>query len=208
MTIPRVIHHVWVGGPIPGHLVAHIDTWEALHPSWEHRLWREADLDWLENQDLFDRAEEITPHVGQLRADIARYEILYAFGGLYVDCDMHALRPVDPLMGDRCWAAWETDGQWVNNAVLASEPGHPLWADAIAGLPDNVRRHRRRRPNVMTGPQYLTPLALEHGITVHPSAAFYPYRWDELDRHAEDFPDAYAVHHWDNARKRRGAERV
>lgn len=203
--IPRVIHHVWVGGPIPAPLVDHIDTWQATHPNWDHRLWREADLDWLTNQEMFDRAEEITPHVGQLRADIARYEILHAFGGVYVDCDMESRKPLDPLMDDTCWAAWE-DGEYVNNAMLASVPGHPLWADVIEALPASVRRNRRFRPNRMTGPHLFTPHALRHGITVHPADWFYPYLWSELDRAGEAFPDAYAVHHWANRRRRDGVD--
>ena len=187
--IPRVIHHVWVGGPIPEPLVACIDTWPRLHPGWDHRVWRDGDLDWLENQELFDRADDITPHHGQLRADIARYEILHAFGGVYVDCDMEARRPIDDLLDDGCFAAWEDD-EYVNNAVLGSVPGHPLWADLIAAIPDSVLRNRRFRPNRMTGPHLLTPHARRHGISIHPSEWFYPYLWSELDRSAEEFPDA------------------
>lgn len=200
--IPRVLHHIWVGPPMPDRLAPYVQSWRDLHPAWEHVMW--TGFDWLDNQHLYDTAERITAHVGQLRADLARYEVLYKHGGVYVDCDMEALRPIDALLDVECFAGWETDGQWVNNAVLGCVPGHPLMRDLIDAAPGSVRRNRRFRPNRMTGPHLLTPLALEHGITVHPSSVFYPYRWDQLGRQGGDYGDAYAVHHWDNARKRKG----
>lgn len=201
--IPRVIHHVWVGGPMPDHLAAYVATWREHHPTWDHRLWTEHDLDWLENQQLFNDAPRHTRSVGQFRSDVARYEILHTFGGVYVDCDFECRQPLDGILDevDR-FAAWETDGVWVNNAIIGAAPGDQMMGDLIAALPASVSRNAGNRPNVMTGPQFLTPIARTHDVTLFPSAWFYPYRWDELDRAGEEFPQAFAVHHWDNARKR------
>lgn len=193
---------------MPAHLRRYVETWQQVHPDWALAVWSEANLDWLANQTLFDRAEEITPHVGQFRSDVARLEILHRYGGVYVDCDFEARQRIDDLCDAACWAAWETDGVWVNNAIVGAEPGHPFLTDAIAALPESVERNRGKRPNIMSGPQFITPIALTHDITLHPSAWFYPYRWDELDRADDDFPSAYAVHHWENARKRRKKART
>lgn len=198
MTIPRVFHSIWVGDPMPDHLRGYVASWTSVHAGWEHKVWGDSDLDWLQNQELYDFAEAITKHHGQFRADVARYEILHRFGGVYVDCDFEALAPIDELLlGVECFAAWETDDVWVNNAILGAEPGHPLLKALIDGLPANVRRHRGKRPNVTSGPQYLTPLMRDRDdVTIYPSAMFYPYRWDQLERCGETFPEAYAVHHW------------
>lgn len=198
MTIPRVFHSVWVGDPMPDHLVEYVATWTQVHPGWAHRLWTENDLDWLENQELFDFAEAITQHHGQFRADVARYEILNRYGGVYVDCDFEALASIEELLiGVDCFAAWETDDVWINNAILGSIPGHPLLRKLIDGLPANVKKHRGKRPNITSGPQYLTPLMRDRtDVSIFPSSAFYPFRWDELERRGEHFPGAYGVHHW------------
>lgn len=203
--IPRIIHQIWLGDPMPDHLAIYCTTWAEHHPGWEHRLWTDGDFGWLRNQRLFDTAQRHTPHVGQFRADIARYEILHRFGGVYVDCDFECRRPIDDLLDADSFAAWEEDDVWVNNAILGAVPAHPLMADLIARLPASVARHRGKRPNVMTGPQFLTQRARRHHITVHPARLFYPYSWSELDRQGEDFPDVYAIHHWDNARRRAAA---
>jgi mannosyltransferase OCH1-like enzyme len=201
-AIPRIVHHIWVGPAMPERLVPYVESWERLHPTWEHRMWTE--FDWLENQEIFDRAEVITPHVGQLRSDLARYEILYRHGGVYVDCDLEALRPIDELCGVDGFAGWEVDGVWVNNAIVGVVPGHPLMRALIDEAPASIRRHRRERPNKMTGPGLVTPLAKRYGITLHPSATFYPYSHGELDRIGGDYGDAFTAHHWDNMRKRKG----
>lgn len=207
--IPQVIHRIWVGPPMPDHLAAYGDTWRAHHPGWEHRLWTEANMPELRNQRLYDQADRITPgHEGQLRADIARYEILERFGGVYVDCDMECLRPLDRLLdGVDCFAGWEKQNRWVNNAILGAVPGHPFIAALVAGVERNVRRRWGARPNILTGPQYLTPVYRRHAaeVTVFPQGRFYPYSFLELDRQGETFPDAYTVHHWENRRRRMAA---
>jgi mannosyltransferase OCH1-like enzyme len=206
--IPRVFHSIWVGPPMPDHLQRYLATWTAVHPSWVHRLWGEADLQWLANQDLFDFAEACTRHPGQFRSDVARYEILHREGGVYVDCDFEARAPIDDLlMGVDAFAAWETDDVWVNNAILGCVPGHPLMADLIAGLPANVKANRGKRPNQQTGPQYLTRVIKDHPtVKVFPAQMFYPYNHADVGTERQDgpFPDAYAVHHWDNRRKKLG----
>ena len=71
--IPRLLHFVWVGGVMPPAYAKHIAGWRDLHPGWGVRLWAEDDLTWLQNQELFDRAEEIAPgSEGQFRSDVAR----------------------------------------------------------------------------------------------------------------------------------------
>lgn len=206
--IPRTLHRIWFGPPMPEHLAAYGETWRAQHPDWEHVLWTEANLPPLKNQQLFDDAERIAPrNVGQLRADVARYELLLEHGGVYVDCDLECLRPIDELLavGVSCFAGWESPGRWVNNAILGAEPGHPFLAAIVEGLDENVAEHLGARPNVLTGPQYVTPVYRRYAdaVTVYPQAHFYPYLWSELERSAETFPDSYAVHHWHNRRTNR-----
>lgn len=220
--IPHVLHRVWVGSQMPHDLAEYGHTWEFHHPSWEHVLWTDHDQPevadtvrvmrppWaLHNVGLYDNAEHIAPrYVGQLRADILRYEILEANGGVYVDADFECLRPIDRLIEDLdAFAAWEADGVWVNNAIMGATPGHPFIRQLIDGLAVNVFAHKGMRPAVMTGPQYVTATYFSNdrlGLpipTIFPSRMFYPYLWNELGRKGEVFPDAYGVHHWHNRRR-------
>lgn len=216
--IPRTIHQVWIGGPMPGHLVDYMVSWREHHPDWEYRLWDNnavAELD-MRNRDLYERADTFAmPGRGnQVRSDILRYEILSRFGGVYVDADFEALRPIDSLLeGVACFAGWEVPGMWVNMALSGAEPRHPFIEACILGLRANIARYDGRAAGItsstsLSGPRYLTPIYRKHRdtVTVFPQPWFYPYSWRDIGtaRAEPPWPDAYAVHHWLNRRRLKG----
>jgi mannosyltransferase OCH1-like enzyme len=209
--IPRTMHHIWIGPrSLPEEFAGYRRAWAELHPTWEHRVWTNANtpLPGMVNQDAWDRAEEVvTGSVEQFRSDLLRYEILYRFGGVYVDADMEPRQPLDQLLeGVGCFAAWETEGVWINNAVMGAQAYHPFIGDLVRGLAANIEGRRQGwRPNRLSGPQYLTGLWKRNpaGVTVFPKGHFYPYLYNELHRSAEAFPEAIAVHHWNNRRHQR-----
>jgi mannosyltransferase OCH1-like enzyme len=207
--IPKVFHQIWVGpDPLPAEFEAYAQTWRDHHPGWEYRLWGEDSLPAMRNRDLYDAAEDLVPEhsVWQFRADVLRYEILWSYGGVYVDVDFECLAPLDArIEGLEAFAAWEVQDRWVNNAILGAEPAHPFVDRLITGLPASVAHHRGLRPNVSTGPQYLTGLWRRHRseLTVLPQALFYPYLYTDVGSAREHgpWPGAVAVHHWANRRR-------
>lgn len=209
--IPKVIHRVWVGGPLPEWQRPFRATWE--RPGWKIVDWDErriGQMPRLVNQAVYDQAERIAPrHVGQLRSDVLRYEILFRYGGVYVDTDFECLKPIDPLVRGDCFAAWEEQDRWLANGLLGATAGHPFIGRLIDGLQDSVRRNRGARPAKMTGPQYLTALWREHGEAVGtiPQRLVFPYGHREIRDHkpGDQWPDeAFLVHHWHNRRRERG----
>lgn len=198
---------------MPTHLEAYGETWKQHHPGWQFQLWTEENLPELRNQRLFDQAEDIAPNnVGQFRSDIARYELLHEVGGCYVDADMECLKPIDALIsGVECFAGWEVQNRWINNAIVGSVPGHPFLDDLIRGLPANVRRRMGSRPNRLSGPGYVTPVYRRHAkrVTVFRQEIFYPYGFADVgtDREHGSFPNSYAAHHWENSRTGSRAKR-
>ena len=206
--IPRTLHRIWVGGHEPAWLSELGETWRRHHPDWAIMQWNDDHVpDDLVNQDLYDRAEELAPdHVGQFRADVLRYELLWRYGGVYVDADFEALRPLDDLLdGVDAFAAWQDD-RFVNNAILGASAEHPLMRSLVDGLPDSVARHRGAPPRKVSGPHYLTAAVRGRSdVTLFDRELFYPYDWRALHhRPGETFAGAYAVHLWFNQRRERG----
>lgn len=204
-TIPRVLHQIWIGGEPPEIFEKWAARWRALHPTWDYMLWTDCPSSYAV-RELFDSAPALVPadRVGQFRSDVLRYEILSNVGGVYVDMDFEPRRSLEPVLSSirsmrRVFAAWETEGKWIGNAILGAEPQTAFMQALVDGLPRSVADHAGKPPGVMTGPQYLTR-TYRRGwlLEIFPAAMFYPYRFDELERAGEAFPDAVAVHRWAN----------
>lgn len=211
MKIPRRFHRLWLGGEEPEWTQGFSQSWSEHHPHWRVHEWTDENISALfplRNQRLYDEAAEITEHVGQFRSDIVRYELLHRVGGVWVDTDFECLRPLDRLIADsECFAAWEVQDRWIANGLMGSIPGHPFIDRLIRGLPASVQRLRGARPNKLSGPQYVTRhYRVNSSIDVLDESFFYPYGYDEVAEHqpGEEWPDAWAVHHWQNKRRRFG----
>ena len=92
--IPKIMHHVWLGGDIPPLYQNYLNECRKIHPNWEFKIWNEdaiSNLN-LEYQDLYDKSRSYPA-----KSDIARYEILYRYGGVYRDMDVKCYRPLDDL---------------------------------------------------------------------------------------------------------------
>jgi len=202
-----IIHWYWTGGPMPAWQWDIVLAWQLLHPDVEVRGWTDETIPTLRNQDLFDDPRRFSPssHFGQYRANLLRYELLLDYGGVWIDTDLEPRRHVGPLFEQGAFAAWETQGKWINNAFLGCEAGHPAMQTIVDGLRESVLSKRHLRSNHQSGARYITPLLRNRDdVTVLDQHLVYPYRYDELHRAGEDFPDAWVVHRWANAQRRAG----
>ncbi len=199
IRIPKVIHRIWFGGEIPDEPRRFGATWLAQNPGWTMHTWREWDLPPLRNQGLFDDANSQAA-----RADLARYEILLRFGGVYVDTDFEALAGLDTVLDEvECFAASE-DGRWVSTGIIGAVPHHPFFEELVAELPRSLAAGANKPPNQVSGPYFVTRqlerFRAEHGeskpVVVFPPELFYPYHFSEPERRHDRFDGAVAVHHW------------
>ena len=213
--IPKIIHQIWLGGTLPERFKDWAETWNNWE-GWEYWLWTDEDVKNLHliNSELFDSA----PNYGE-KADILRLEILYQFGGLYVDTDMECLIPdffefanhefsfycgIHPLE-----IRWRSDGYMfsLGNAILASAASHPMLEKMIMELSSHANDIKNRTTLAKTGPRYITKQVLNNldllgsdGV-IFPTTFFYPIRKKkELDSFQFLLPpESAAVHYWDGS---------
>jgi hypothetical protein len=190
--IPRVVHRVWLGeAEMPEHHRTYGDTFAEHHPSWELRLWTDADLADLD----VGESERYRARTASELSNLVRYEILSRHGGVYVDTDVECRRSFEPLLGGiRAFAGLELPGR-VGTAVLGSIPGHRAFMRAARESRDTLGLGSHS-PDA-NGPYFLSLiLEQEPGVHILAQRAFYPYLWTDRERSGDQFPDAYAVHHW------------
>lgn len=193
LLIPKIIHRIWVGNKqIPEEFAAYEQTWKKHHPDWEMKLWTEDNMISLQNQKEYDYAKELAK-----KADIARYEILYQFGGVYVDCDVECLKNIEPLLEHIEAFAGAEDNYYITNAVMGCTVHNGIMKYIIDNIPASIQRNSAQEINYQTGPIFITELLKNvSGFKVFEKDIFYPYHWTEKNRKGERFEQAYAVHHW------------
>ena len=190
LVIPRVLHRLWLGpDPIPELFAYYEESWRRLHPHWELRLWRDEAL------SVLQLPPEI-PSGFKRRYDIIRLEILRQQGGVIVDMDVEAVRPIDPLLrGVRAFVGL-LGRNHVGNQVLGAVPYHPFFARAAELLRETMAT--AESSSQMAGKGFLRRL-LDEGagrdVTVFPAETFYFEPSLDPPRRPEDFPAVYAVHH-------------
>jgi mannosyltransferase OCH1-like enzyme len=182
VRIPRVFHQIWVGpDPFPGEYVRYQQTWLERHPGWELRFWTEENLpEPLRRPEAAERLR-----VPAERANILRLELLWRFGGVYVDTDFECFRSIEPLIEDaEVFISLAKAGK-VNNALMGSIAGHPLLDEAL----ERVRpREFFGHDKGATGTRFLDELLLGRpGVTFIEPELVYP-QTEEARR------QAYAVH--------------
>lgn len=198
---PRTFHRIWLSeGPddvIPLRFEAFWERLKQLHPGWEFITWNRADeLTFMRNRDLFDAQ---TNHAG--RSDIARYEILAEFGGVYLDTDVEPLRSFEPLVSDPLgvlpFAGWE-DANLICPTVMGSPARHPAIVDLVKRLSAWAAPRMKKPPNQQTGPYFLTKRwKYRDDVTLYAPVRFYPVHWSARRFLGGPYPDAsFCVHHW------------
>ncbi|ATY32477.1 glycosyltransferase [Sphingomonas psychrotolerans] len=176
--IPKLMHFIWVGdqSKCPTNCM---DTWRALNPDWEFLLWGNQDL---AGQDWFNRDHMNAMHGVELNgvADMMRWEILHAKGGVVVDADSIALRPLDDhLLDCEAFACWESEiarPGLIAAGYFGCEAGNPFVEQIIRDIHDSPSvTHAKAWKTV--GPQRLTDSYRKYGyshLRIYPSHYFIP----------------------------------
>ena len=206
IKIPKVIHQIYIGEKeMPNQQLEWRKTWQKFNPDWELILWDDERLKTidLQNEDSFKYCKSIASKV-----DLIRLEIIYNFGGLYIDTDFECLKSIDSFFHDKDFIACRQNpkGPTVCNAFVAAAPKHEILSKLIDDTPKRGAAHKPEGCVEKFGPRFLTDVIDEiYGDEFKYSESFdpkniYPYMWTKKHNPNDDFkkiyPDAYAVHHW------------
>lgn len=194
-----------------------LELWKKYHPEWEIRLWTDKEVQSLMpliNQQSYDTANNF----GE-KSDIARYEILYRFEGLYVDHDFICLKSFEDLHYRYDFYAgighvWQP---LFCNSLMGSCAHHPILKLCI----DQIYMQQRNPLcdekffdiQLRTGPYLLTRCALNYlNKTTDSKALFFPVTFfyslpntlahlsvNEAVLHDYIKPESYALHLWNSS---------
>jgi len=204
LKIPKIIHQIWLGSPVPEEFESLQQSWIEQHMGrdWMYKLWTDEDVAQMQlyNQEFYDA----TDNYG-VKSDILRWEILYTYGGVYVDMDYECLRALDDFhyTYDFYTGLQPLDGFFVQlgAALFGSRPGHPILHHCIETIKNDW--HLQGAPK-KTGPVHFTKSFYAcAGIDGNkdialPAFYFYPLGCQETNANRSGWTQAgaYAVHWW------------
>ena len=209
--IPRIIHHIWLGSPIPKRYKYFINTWKIKNPEWKLIFWDENKLNDLEmvNKDLYLRLKNYGA-----KSDVARLEILYQIGGFYLDTDFECLNKIDEslLFNDFIAGTIFNFYPEIANGFIAAKPGSKFILQCLDDL-KKIKGHKYLANEIIenTGPLFLTKAFFnymenrninEKKMLILPSNYFYPlpnYIRNINLEEVYNYPTSksIAVHHWE-----------
>jgi mannosyltransferase OCH1-like enzyme len=184
-SIPKIIHQIWLGPrPIPK---LWTDTWIIFCKkyNWKYYLWTDKHIEKfkLKNKKEYDNAKSF-----QQKSDILRYEILYHYGGIYLDVDMIWLGldlekylKLKNFIGvqEPYSTYYPVIGRpYLANGFLGTSKKHPILKRCIDLIPKRI--NISNRPFISTGPGLLSYAARDYMINLIPETWIFPVEFNKF----------------------------
>jgi hypothetical protein len=184
-----------------------METWSKLNPDFEYIFWNEEEFKkrgiQFECQDKINSMTEING-----KADIIRWELLWKYGGVFLDADSIGIEPIDDtLMKTVAFAGYENENVrqgLVATGTMGFSPEYPLCRDAIDWIKQNPVsfKETKQRAWFNVGPGLLTRLFQTNkypDFKVFPSHYFLPFHYtgDKYNGHEK----VYAYQEWGSTKQ-------
>ena len=212
--IPAIIHYIWLGkSEIPKIYLDCMESWKEHAVNYDCYLWNEDSYRKEFGQNDFVE-EMIQRKKFAFAADLIRCDVLYRFGGIYLDTDMELVRDISALRKNIAFIG-EEDIDTPSCGILGCEPKFWLFQELKAAV--------IKANGMQTIPFLLKNILDLHGvkkidsqdistikdITIY-SDKYNPYgsakRSQLLYRYITK--DCYAIHHWAKSWKLSFLERI
>lgn len=149
----KYIHRMWYdklddNRPRPPEKYQNYDSyeenWRKLNPGHKVVMWNGAMIKkLLEHSDIAgyrDFWRQLPYHIE--KCDVARYMIMYIYGGIYVDLDYNCLKSVEEIIGERDLVLVREpeehenamNCQLISNSLMASTARNPFWLSVIDSI--------------------------------------------------------------------------
>lgn len=208
--IPKKIHYCWFGGnPMPKELKKYVDSWRKYCPDYEIIEWNESNYDVMKYRYSKEAFEN---NKWALVSDVARLDIIYNHGGIYLDTDVEIIRNLDSLLHLDGFIGAEDKYDLNTGLGFGAIKGHPIILENLneyVDLPLVVDG----KLNVITCVELTTRVLKRHGykkadkvdtfanMTIFPSEYFAPLKLS--NNKLTISKNTYTIHHFTTTWKQR-----
>ena len=203
-NIPKKINYCWFSGnPMPDYLNKCIESWKKFCPDYEIIRWDEDNYNVEKN--LYMKQAYEAKKWGFV-PDIARLDILYNYGGLYIDTDVEVIRNLDDLLKYEAFAGVEKWGNINMGGCSGAVPHHPVIKEMLDFRKNEPFVMQDGSFNLTTCGYYETMPLIKKGfkpnntvqniagMTIFSSDYFHPY--DYMSGETCITKNTYSIHHF------------
>ena len=207
--IPLIIHQIWFQGIkniIQPYKNCFIKTIKVLeNTSWDHYFWDQNRIEsFIKNEypnywDIYNKCNILVQ-----KLDVARYLILYHYGGCYMDMDMELLKDFNDLLDDNDEMVISALKQSIyNNGILFSSKNNKFWLDFLRDVDNKInlfKFDKMLNVHLSTGPINFTKFINSNKDKYN--IKILPYKYLEPCESAYDSTitnDAYVINHFGNS---------
>ena len=204
--IPKKIHYCWVGGsPLPESAIKCIRSWKKYCPDYEIIEWNEANYDF---SSIPYMKEAYDAKKWAFVPDYARLDIVYRYGGIYLDTDVELIRPFDRLLLLQGFAGFEDDLHVAFGLGFGAEAGNPVIKKLMEAYDDLHFIGDDGELNLTASPVLNTDTLVRRcglicngknqeldGLTVFSPEYFCPKSFE--DGIVRKTKNTYSIHHYD-----------
>lgn len=182
---PKVINYCWFGKNKKPKIVQDcIESWKKFCPDYEIKQWDESNYDI--NKNSYTKAAYYSKQWAFL-TDYVRLDILYHHGGVYMDTDVKLIKPIDSLINEGPFMAFEQRGRVNTGVGFACEPGNLIVKESMQYYEEHSFVDNKGNFNPEICVKITTKILINHGLiytenrtqklkdlTVYPSDYFSP----------------------------------
>ena len=184
-----------------------IESWKKFCPGYEIVRWDETNFDF--NESVYAK-EAYEKGKYAYVSDLARFSILYRYGGIYLDTDVEIIRDPEeivnrgPFFG--CEKGLEGSKMVAPGLGMGAESGMEIYARILEKYQSMHFLNERGEPDEQTVVGHVTEILKEHGfrgsgeieevagVYIYPARYFCPLDYDTGELTITD--DTYSIHHY------------
>ena len=160
--IPKVLHYIWFGNnELPLEFRNNLITWKKFNPDYEIIRWDESNYD-VSNSTFVKEAYKANKW--SHASNYVRLDILYKYGGIYMDTDVEVIKNLDCLLNDECFFCLGNQDSINNGSGLGSVKEHPVIKEMMEAFENVHFDVAKGGVGMRAAHNFINPVMRRHGF--------------------------------------------
>ena len=160
--IPKIIHYCWFGkGELPPLALKCIESWKKFMPDYEIKRWDEDNYDIRKNQYI---SQAYDARKFAFVSDYARFDVLYTYGGIYLDTDVEIIKDLTPIIEQGAYVGVEQMSGIASGLGIAAPASMEIYKEILDSYEKDSFIDQNGKMNLETVVIRVSDIFKKHGF--------------------------------------------